>query len=48
MQDMIDFSMAFLRSVSDWLSNPPIIYIFGLFCFGVIVDVFLDIIHIRR
>lgn len=48
MQDYIDFSLAFTRIISDFLSTPPIFYLFGLFCFGVIVNIVFDIFNIRR
>ena len=35
MTPMIDFSIALLQAVSQWLASEPIIYLFGMivFCF---------------
>jgi len=33
MSEMVDFSTAILSLVCDFLSTPPISYLFGLFCF---------------
>lgn len=35
MMPMIDFSVALLQAVAQWLASEPIIYLFGLvlFCF---------------
>lgn len=33
MQYMIDFSIAILTAVCDFLMTPPVFYIFGLVCF---------------
>lgn len=33
MSEMIEFSTAMLSLVCDFLSAPPISYLFGLFCF---------------
>lgn len=33
MQSMIDFSVAVLTAVCDFLMTPPVFYLFGLVCF---------------
>lgn len=33
MNDMISFSVAMMGAVADFLTTPPIIYLFGLVCF---------------
>ena len=33
MQDMLDFSIAILNAVCDFLATPPVFYVFGLICF---------------
>ena len=43
MENMIDFSIAMLESVAAFLGSEPIIYIFGLVCFVIIVKAFKDI-----
>lgn len=33
MQLMLDFSLAILQGVCDFLSTPPVFYVFSLICF---------------
>lgn len=33
MQLMVDFSVAILNGVCDFLATPPVFYVFGLICF---------------
>lgn len=33
MQTMLDFSIAILSAVCDFLATPPVFYVFGLICF---------------
>lgn len=33
MQTMLDFSIAILNAVCDFLITPPVFYVFGLICF---------------
>lgn len=33
MQAMLDFSVAVLGAVCDFLATPPVFYVFGLICF---------------
>lgn len=33
MQSMVDFSIAVLTAVCDFLMTPPVFYLFGLVCF---------------
>ena len=33
MQDMMDFSIAMLDAVCDFLTTPPVFYVFGLILF---------------
>lgn len=33
MQIMLDFSVAILGAVCDFLMTPPVFYVFGLICF---------------
>lgn len=33
MQLMLDFSVAILAAVCDFLITPPVFYVFGLICF---------------
>lgn len=33
MQLMLDFSVAILEAVCDFLITPPVFYVFGLICF---------------
>ena len=33
MQAMLDFSVAILKAVCDFLATPPVFYVFGLICF---------------
>lgn len=39
MNDMIEFCNAMLMSVVQFLSTPPVFYLFGLICFAVIINV---------
>lgn len=32
MNDMIDFSVALLEALSDFLGTPPVFYLFGIIC----------------
>lgn len=43
MENMLSFSIGLLEAVADFLGSEPIIYIFGLVCFGIIIKVFKDI-----
>ena len=40
MTEMVDFSIAMLTAIADFLATPPIFYIFGLICFCFIVKAF--------
>lgn len=40
MTPMVDFSMAILAAVSEFLISEPIIYLLGLICFLFIVKAF--------
>ena len=40
MQVMIDFSVAMLEAVADFLGSEPIIYLFAIVCLCGIVKVF--------
>lgn len=40
MNAMIDFSIAMLGAVANFLGSEPIIYLFGLVCFCFIVKAF--------
>lgn len=39
MNEMIEFCTAILMSVVQFLSTPPVFYLFGLICFAVIVGI---------
>lgn len=39
MSDMVDFSTAMLNLLADFLSTPPIFYLFGLVCLLFVVQV---------
>lgn len=45
---MIQFSVAILDAVADWLAQPPIFYLFSLVCFTAIVSIFLKLIDNLR
>lgn len=40
---MIQFSVAILNAVADWLAEPPIFYLFALVCFMAIITIFLKL-----
>lgn len=33
---MLDFSVAILNAVCDFLATPPVFYVFGLICFTLV------------
>ncbi len=39
MTEMVDFSVAILNAICDFLMEPPIFYLFGLVCFAVVVGI---------
>lgn len=41
MTEMINFSIALLEAVSDWLSTPPILYLFALALFAFVFKIVL-------
>lgn len=47
MNEMIDFSMAMLDGLADFLGTEPIFYLFGLVCFCFVVKAFLMLFSIR-
>jgi len=47
MRDMIDFSLAMMEGLADFLGSEPIFYLFGLVCFCFIVKIFMMLFSIR-
>ena len=47
MNAMINFSLAMLDGVADFLGSEPIFYLFGMVCFCFVVKAFLMLFSIR-
>lgn len=47
MQEMITFSIAVLDAVIDFLSTPPIFYLFCLVCFVPIIAIVKSLLKIK-
>jgi len=47
MQEMIEFSSFIFQSLIDFVSTPPIFYIFGLTCFLFIIKALKIILKLR-
>jgi len=45
MQLMLDFSVAILEAVCDFLMTPPVFYVFGLICFVLVCKAVKIIMH---
>ena len=45
MQIMLDFSVAILEAVCDFLMTPPVFYVFGLICFVLVCKAVKIIMH---
>lgn len=44
MENMIEFCTQLLNAIVVFLGSEPIIYLFGLLCFGVLIKAFRDLI----
>lgn len=47
MNEMIEFSLAMMNGVADFLAAEPIFYLFGMVCFCFIVKIFMQLFSIR-
>lgn len=45
MTEMVDFSIAILRAISDWLFTPPIFYLFALLLFVPVIKIVVTLIR---
>ena len=45
MQEMLNFSVAILEAVCDFLMTPPVFYVFGLICFVLVCKAVKIIMH---
>ena len=48
MSEMIVFCDAILDSVVEFLSTPPVFYLFGLICFAVIIGIVVKLVRIHH
>ena len=48
MQDMIDFSIAILNAIVEFIETPPVFYLFGLICFCFIAKFFKILVERRH
>lgn len=47
MNEMIEFSIAMLNAVVDFVSTPPVFYLFCLVCFIPVIVIFKTLIRNR-
>lgn len=46
MENMSEFFVAMLNAIADFLGSEPVIYVFGLVCLCIIVEIIKNIISI--
>ncbi len=45
LNDMLDYSVAMLNAIAEFLGTPPIFYLFGLIMLAFVVSIILKIIR---